>query len=422
MYAGLLLAIGVVSGPAVTVTGASGSGGNSATISRAVVTVENDAGNAPLVYGGVQTNSLSAGLTINLIENPDLAANAAASAAFRRAADRWEAVLADPVTINIRAGLEALTQSDGVTPNTNVIGSASSEVLFGSYATFRSAMVNDEAAEVGRVEPVVGHLPVSSPFFFVPVDVPYDPGDGSTGLANFNIPAISATKANLKALGFNAADLDNLAGTIDDAVITFNSNFMFDFDNSDGVTPGAVDFETVALHEIGHALGFTSEVDNLDALIGTDFDLFRDGDGNIEDDAGDLINDLVVGLTPTTLDLFRFPSNAAENPDDAAEFANFVRTLFLNDPAVSEFLSGEFAMSTGVFFGDGRQASHWKDNNLTGNFIGVMDPTLSNGEAWDFTAADLLALDAIGWDVVPEPSALTVFGVAALLALRRRTT
>ena len=44
-----------------------------------------------------------------------------------------------------------------------------------------------------------------------------------------------------------------------DAAIGFNSAFPFDFDPNNGVDSNKVDFDSVATHELGHALGFLSE-------------------------------------------------------------------------------------------------------------------------------------------------------------------
>src|SRR4029078_10877518 len=42
----------------------------------------------------------------------------------------------------------------------------------------------------------------------------------------------------------------------DDLNVTFNSDFADWYFGTDGQPGGLVDFETVALHEMGHALGF----------------------------------------------------------------------------------------------------------------------------------------------------------------------
>jgi hypothetical protein len=49
--------------------------------------------------------------------------------------------------------------------------------------------------------------------------------------------------------------------------------------------------------------------------------------------------------------------------------------------------------------GDGQQASHWKDDALNGQYLGIMDPTLSPGQRKTMTANDLLAFDAMGYQI-----------------------
>lgn len=79
-------------------------------------------------------------------------------------------------------------------------------------------------------------------------------------------------------------------------------------------------------------------------------------------------------------------------------------------------LIAQFA--TGQIHGDGRQASHWKDNLG----IGIMDPTVSSGEFLSISALDTEAMDVIGWDLAdaPEPGTMALCATAIVFLLCRR--
>jgi hypothetical protein len=301
-------------------------------------------------------------LAADIVINPGagLAGNAAALAAFNRAAQLWEMHLEDDVTVNIDADLSNLG-------NPNVIGQTASVLLQGGYNTIRDQIVNDAADEPD--DGIVAALPTAAQASFL-----LPTGFGVNG-------NVIATKAALKAAGFTG--LDSQFGA-SDAEITFNSLFSFDFDNTDGVPFNQMDFETVAAHEIGHALGFVSEVDTVDY-----YKYF-----NVPVNVG-------VGV----LDLFRFQNGGQDDPADTSQFTSFPRSLEPGQDAVIDQITAienaaaENRLSTGAYTGDGRQASHWKDNNLTGNLIGMLDPTLSYGQVLPITDADLRALDLIGWDI-----------------------
>lgn len=293
-----------------------------------------------------------------------LSGNSAALAAFSRAANHWVSYFSDPITITIDANLASL--------GSGIIGSTGSVLLQASFDTIRNAMVTDAADETGNG--IVGFLPTAAQFStLLPSGFSY----------NGNI---LATKANLKALGF--VGLDTTFGS-SDASITFNSGFSFDYDNTDGVGAGLVDFETVATHEIGHALGFVSRVDAIDGIAsGT------------------------VGVS--TLDLFRFDSTSGNDPSTSAEFTSKPRDLRPAGSPVFDDISGtEYPFSTGLTQGDGRQASHWKDNLG----LGVMDPTLATQEIEAISLLDLRAFDLIGYDLAPVPEPSTWAGIIAISVL-----
>ncbi|NEQ55339.1 MAG: hypothetical protein F6K11_35350, partial [Leptolyngbya sp. SIO3F4] len=73
---------------------------------------------------------------------------------------------------------------------------------------------------------------------------------------NENNRHIWMTRANAKALGL----VDRYSQEFD-ATIRFNNSALWDFYRSDGISSDALDFLTVAQHEIGHALGVVSGSD-----------------------------------------------------------------------------------------------------------------------------------------------------------------
>ena len=340
------------------------------------------------------TLNSSAGLTIVINAGATLAANTDALAAFQRAADQWASRLADPITVTIDADLADLGSG-------SIIGQASSVSLWTDYSSIRNAMVADSAVESD--DGIVASLPTAAQFSAT-VPTAFVTAGVDVGVN------MSATKANLKALGFTG--LDGSYGATD-ATIEFNTNFAFDYDNTDGVTGGTIDFETVAAHEIGHALGFVSEVDYVDYLLSLG---------------------ATAEVMPTPLDLFRFEDGS--NPDTEAEFTTEARYLSPGGDPITDFVLGpwgtltdvELAMSSGAYTGDGRQASHWLDGLLAGGDALLMDPTLSYGSIVAINEADFRALDLIGWDItdalgpdpgtgIPEPSAALLAALAAMALL-----
>lgn len=340
---------------------------------------------SPLAVASSAAGSFSLGASpggaFDIVINPTpaLAANPSALAAFNRAAAQWESRIVDPITVTIDADLAPL--------GAGILGSTNALALEGPYDLVRDQMVVEAAAFPDNT--VVTHLPAAAQF---QATLP------AGRVLNGNL---TLTKANAKALGFE--DLDDLFGT-SDGLIKFSNSFSFDFDNSDGVGFFQTDFETVAAHEIGHVLGFLSAVDDVNFGFP------------------------IVG--PFTLDLFRFANDlAGQDPSNLTEFETLKRNLVPGTAAITDDLSNEYLMSTGLtnrtFPGtDGRQASHWKDDQQTGlpgPLIGLMDPSLApGGGVFPFVEvvmpSDFRAMDLIGYDVVPEPSVAMLLMAGIILA------
>ncbi len=310
--------------------------------------------------------------------------------AFALAAQRVGALFSNPGPIFISVNFAAL--------GPGILGSTNLTYLGLPYTTIRNSIIAN-ANPLSAVDTLaIANLPAGPSLVFRADQANTVDSDGSANNAGIAIP-----QANARALGF-------FSGPGSDASITFSSGFSWDFDPSNGISGGTFDFVGVATHEILHALGFVSGVDTVDYLTG----------------AGPGAPTNVQGLTMfTPLDLFRYSADslllAQPGILDLAPGGN---PYFSLDGGVTSL----GAFSTGAFNGDGRQASHWKDNlNL-----GIMDPTLANGELGVIRQLDLNAMDAIGWNLAapgaPEldpkgssvPLSFALVGLMTLYEVRRR--
>lgn len=320
-------------------------------------------------------------LTIVLNNTGGVEAGTAAYRGFKVAARFWESVLNDNVTMNLNVGFN----STGFGPT--VLGTASSAAGNKTQAAWRAALIGDATTPLDAI--------------------------ATANLANFSNANVRLNTSVQKALGLFTG---NLAAS--DATIRFNSAQSFDFDTRDGFQSIASDFVAVAVHEMGHALGFTSATSEFSTSASrpSNTDMFRYKDGAW---------DMTWGGNPY------FSIDGGATP------------LFGN----SYFTPGD----------DGRQPSHWRDGarihdgvsctQLLEPQIGILDPTGGICQLGIVTANDLALFDAIGWDLnmdiladpnwsmstaqimanyaasVPEPAtwALMIFGFGTIgSAMRRR--
>ena len=315
---------------------------------------------------------------------PGTAPGTQARLGFEIAAAYWSSVLTDNVTVNLNIGFATL--------GTGILAQAGSARTLLSMNQTYGAMAADISSALDAQ--AVANLPVlglSTLTGFGAVTATTNAinatnngyVDTATRIDNdggVNNSTTAITKASAKALGITVDVNGNAVNYASaDAAITFSDAFAWDFDPTDGIDANAFDFIGVAIHEIGHSLGFVSGVDSYD---------LRTSPNGPSRTAG-LLEGFVV---MSQLDLFRY--STAGGLDWSTQNTPF----FSIDRGASQ-LFGDSRFSQGSFNGDGRQASHFKDSPAGQPQIGVMDPTSARGQLQEVTGLDLAAFDTIGYQV-----------------------
>ena len=361
-------------------------------------------------------------LTFNFVDpsgapavgNPDL--DPVAVAGFVAAGQLWSDIFDDNITVNIEI---AFGPKEPTMSGATILGSTGTTLvdspadLGGDFPTFES-LKDQLTADITSANDLVAvnNLPTGNtatngpPLTVLPfltndrdgntvLDV--DTSIGGAGATAINNALFAITRANAKALDLLPPDDPMI-----DATITFNSAVNFDFDRSNGITPGSIDFVGVAAHEIGHALGFVSGVDTVDTFTGTgpgagaDFNGFKPGIGEL--DAFALFS---------TVDLFRRSEAAFAADPDALDFSTGTGGVFFSIDA--DLTDGnDIPMETGSFNGTGQQASHFLDGFPS---LGILDPTASAGELLVISENDILVIDVIGFDLATMLGDVNLDGV-----------
>lgn len=323
------------------------------------------------------------GLRITLRATAQLETFPEAKAAFIRAAQNWETQILTPMSIvvDVDFGPTAFGQAYS---SPNIIGQTASQILTPrtGYPSLRTALLAGASSTAETA--LYNALPTGQ--------LPTDQG---------NLTDVFSASPVFRALGLLSANANPDTEQLGDPPrIGFNSAVSFDFDPSNGISGNLFDFDATATHEIGHALGFSSAVGEKEL--------------NPSEPA-----------SASLLDFFRFRPGT-----NLGTFPTAQRILASGGAQVFFGGGAELGLSTGRSDntgGDRNQASHWKANELTGIYIGVMDPTASRGERDQITQNDLHAFDTIGYRVRSAQQQIGVsptvldFGDAALNTNVERT-
>ena len=357
------------------------------------------------------TAGASQATVINLIDQGGVTGSQAEQG-FRIAAGYWAGMFTNNVTINLGVKFAALAP--------NVIGSTGSRKVDYSVAGWESRV---NATKSNSVIDQTVVLPGLTGGGVSGLTV----GVNGSGNNDTSVTAAVDGKVASQVLYANSSVIKAIGGAVSapnslDGSVTFSSTFGFDFNPMDGITANTFDFIGVAIHEIGHALGFVSGVDLLD--------YYSYGAGPGRGALGYDLNDTSIF---SALDMFRYSAPGT------LDFRTGGTKYFSIDGGQTALFGN--TMSTGAYNGDGRQASHFKDTAGCQIGNGIMDPTFCYGQMGEITGLDLAAFDAMGWNLstnaltyettstadilrnaVPEPSSLALLlaGALGLAASRRK--
>ncbi len=309
-----------------------------------------------VAQGATTINNFSGRGGIDVIFNVSGSIPSGANGALSMAEAIIESNFSDPTTIIVSLSFANM--------GSGVLGATGSQYVQDSWSDVRNGLINGMDGD----DTIQNFLPTGT-------TIPVRYNESSTSVTNET--RVYFTRANYK------AGIGSSGGT--DASMQYNTNFNWDWDPSNGVNNSSYSFVEVVVHEVGHAMGFTS---------GSDF----------------RSNDMEA------LDIFRFQRTDGSgdyNPDTTAEFQTTPRTVdkINTDNQNSDIISDEYRMSDGSPY----QTSHFREqgNCSPTTNIGIMDPAFSPGCTFIsrgyYSDADINMFDAIGYDVVDgNPPVITV--------------
>ena len=315
------------------------------------------------------TGTAQAGLVITPTFDTSITSDpnaVAIEAAINSSIGIYERSFTDPVSVGILFRY-ATTFADGVTPlSPDILGTNFHTLWSFSYNTYINALKADGTTTANDAT-ALGNLPAASAF-------PNSP------------PNLQFSSANGRAVGLKTPPLSTVNGVpgVFDGVITLNSSQPFQFDRTGGIAPANFDAMRVIEHEIDEVLGLFSTLPN-----GVDF-------------AG----------TP------------AVSPEDLFRYSAPGTISFTNSKSASSYFSIDGGVTNIVGLNQDPDGDYgdWVGSST----VARVQAAFSGHHQADISAIspEGIALDVIGYDLVPEPSTLALGSAGTLLlagcAWRRR--
>ena len=171
---------------------------------------------------------------------------------FEIAGRIWSHYFNDPVTLNIHVGMGGITKN-------NVVGGALPGILPNqSYNTVRSRFAADATSNDDQL--ALNSLP-NTATKSAQYEVIYN---GVRRMMPTQISTLNVTRANAKALGIISGSNAALDGVIMMSTLSNlaqPTRWSYNYARNTSNTADSLDFLSVAMHELGHIMGFVSGVD-----------------------------------------------------------------------------------------------------------------------------------------------------------------
>jgi hypothetical protein len=329
----------------------------------------------------LSATQLTSALTIKFVEDPGALPTSEQRQALAKAKESWEAFLTDPIQVEIRVRFRAIDPSREI-----ALATTESSYTTHSWDAVRICLQSDSNGGTATEQAVMAQLQSVNNDGGLPGLLVQDfriRGQGDLAGPDLRVDdRVTMTTANAKALMLGTGSAAEILGRSDlDANISFNTHYTFDYNRADGIAPLSYDFISVAQHEIGHVLGFSTITGWQDA-------------------------NQFVRLHPMPLDIWRFSdsnrphaigSDVRYITKGAAEY--YDTTPLLNN---ADFGWGNAPDPLCPLAGNLCQAGHWR-GNWSDTKPRLMDGEgLDAGVVNDLTIEDVHALDYIGYDWTGE--------------------